>query len=91
MQTDNREVLDTDKKKSKKKNTSRNKSDKQPSSTFPNSENASFRVVSSVAKESPTCRLIQSGIRYSDTTAENKIDLNIPPTKSLEEDMHLTG
>jgi len=74
--------------------------DKQPSSTSPYFENSFFRVVSSMAYRSPTSRLIRNRIRYPDSIKEsyiqkvpeeNKIDLNIPATKSFEEDMHLTA
>ena len=53
-----------------------------------------------MAYGSPTSRLIRNRIRYPDSIKEsyiqkvpeeNKIDMNIPATKSFEEDMHLTA
>jgi len=55
-----------------------------------------------MAYGSPTSRLIRNRIRYPDSIKEsysyiqkvpeeNKIDVNIPATKSFEEDMHLTA
>ena len=99
MQYQNREVSKTQRKMATKKYKP-NWLDKQPSSTSPYFENSFFRVVSSMAYGSPTSRLIRNRIRYPDSIKEsyiqkvpeeNKIDLNIPATKSFEEDMHLTA